>query len=147
MKKIIFVFLLITGVANSLIAQSTFAQFSDSTQTWLDARVKNAKKGIREIVVMPFVVHSTGWGCTCPDYYIGTDVFSTSGLFVSAITPDAFPAVDSVGHSLIVKGYFTGKMDKIPGDDTIIYHVPFFKIISWKENKDGEDVGAPRVIK
>ena len=54
---------------------------------------------------------------------------------------------DSVGHSLIVKGYFTGKMDKIPGDDTIVYEVPLFKVISWKVNEYGDSADAPTVIK
>lgn len=149
MKKATVVFLLTSGIAYSLGAQTIFAQFTDSAaEAWYNKRIRNAKKGIREKVEMPIVVHSTGWGCTCPDYYIGTEPnYNSDGLWLSPLTSETFPVSDSVGHSLIVKGYFTGKTEDEEGDDTIVYHVPLFKIISWKVNKSGDSAYAPRVIK
>ena len=146
MKKIL-LFTLSISIASILVAQSTFAEFGDSGQIWLDTRVKNVQKGIKEQVEMPFVVISTGWGCTCPDYYMSTEALVGTGLYLSPITPKGFPVSDSLGYSLIVKGYFTGKNKKFIGDDSIIWLVPQFKITSWENNEAGDNADAPTVIK
>ena len=130
-----------------LTAQSTFIQFGDSVQGWINKRVENAKNGVKEQVKMPFVVRTTGWGCTCPKYYIGTDPLSGTGFWLMPITPKKFPVSDSLGHSLIVEGYFTGKMMKFAGDDNDVLLVPQFKITSWQANESGDNTDAPEVLK
>lgn len=98
--------------------KKTYMEMGDTVKTWLAERVENAAKGIKEKVEMPFVVRSTGWGCMCPDSYIGVSPGMGDGPWIWPIKPrlngavgqaKKFPEVDSVGHSLIVQGYFTGK--------------------------------------
>jgi hypothetical protein len=134
-------------------AQSVyFADYGDSLQIWLNLRVENARKGLKETVEMPLVVRSTGWGCMCPDHYIGVSPLTQEGPWISPIVPEKFPVSDSMGYSLVVKGFFTGKMKKIdlrneagePAD--WLYTVPLFKITSWKNNSEEYSVDAPKVI-
>jgi hypothetical protein len=133
-----------------IITYSDMAQ-ADSVDSWLDQRVENAKNGQHEKVEMPFVVRCTGWGCACPDYYIGVAPSVQDGPFISAKAPEGFPDVDSKGYSLIVTGYFTGKIVKVDlrgkyGPEEELYHIPQFKVLSWKENTLDYDVPAPHVI-
>ncbi|HLP13432.1 MAG TPA: hypothetical protein VK177_15955 [Flavobacteriales bacterium] len=130
----------------------TYADMGDSVKTWLNERVENAKKGKKEKVQMPFVVRSTGWGCLCPIHYIGVSAGTNDGPWVMPIEPKKFPQNDSLGHSLIVTGYFTGKiveqdMRNEDGEpEEWLYKIPEFKILSWKENKQDYEVEAPKVI-
>jgi hypothetical protein len=131
----------------------TYFEFADSVQNWVDTRVANAKNDIKEKVEMPFVVRCTGWGCICPDHYIGVSSSTQEGPWIAPISPKKCPVVDRNGYSLIVTGYFTGKIieldyrDKEGEPAEWLYKVPEFKILSWKENDLGYDVFAPRVIK
>lgn len=138
----------------SLIAQTkTYIDMGDTVNTWLAQRVENAKNGIKEKVEMPFVVRSTGWGCLCPDSYIGVSPSVGDGPWVWPIKPKKFPTVDSVGYSLIVQGYFTGKIveqdlrneDGEPAE--WLYKMPEFKITAWRKNKLEYDVPAPFILK
>ena len=153
MKKTLLLFVLTFILKAPLIAQTnTYENSGKSTQAWMDIRVRHAKKGMKEKVEMPFVVRSTGWGCICPDYYIGISPLVAEGPWVFPLTPDNFPVSDSVGHSLIVKGYFTGKNRELDlrtnKDDPAewLFKMPEFKIISWKENKQGYEAPPPRVV-
>ena len=101
---------------------------------------------------MPFVVRSLGWGCMCPDYYIGVSPNTQEGPWISVIAPDDFPVSDTKGYSLIVTGVFTG--DSVEEDfrnedgepEEWLYKMPEFKIHNWKENRMDYDVPAPKVI-
>jgi hypothetical protein len=153
-KKGILVFLFISLLKHSLFAQElTGGDFGCSAQAWMDLRVKNAKHGIKENVEMPFVVRSTGWGCICPDYYIGISPLVAEGPWVFPITPDGFPVSDSIGHGLVVTGFFTGKITELDlrsnkdDPEEWLFKLPEFKIISWKGNNQGYNVHSPWVIK
>ena len=151
MKQLI-VLLLAFFSSQILIAQSTFDEFGDSTRTWLEERVSNAQQFIHEHVEVPFVVRSTGWGCMCPDYFIGINPGMQEGPFIGAVPSTGFPTVDSTGASLIVVGYFTGKIVDIDlrnedlEPEEWLYHVPEFMIISWRKNELGYDAIAPHVV-
>jgi hypothetical protein len=131
----------------------TYFEMRDSITIWLKQRVENATKGIKENVEMPFVVRSTGWGCKCPDSYIGVSPRLGDGPWVWPIKPKKFPEVDSVGHSLIVQGYFTGKWVeqdlRLENGEPAewLYKMPEFKITAWRENKLDYDVPAPFILK
>jgi hypothetical protein len=152
-KAIITTFFLIFALFQSKSQIITYSDMAaaDSLHSWLDQRVENAKNGLHEKVEMPFVVRSTGWGCICPDYYIGVIPSVQDGPFISPIMPRHFPKSDSQGHSLIVTGYFTGKIIKVDlrgkyGTEEELFFAPQFKIISWKENTLEYDVPAPHII-
>lgn len=116
-----------------------FKGFDDSTPKWINQRIANAKKGKKEIVEMPLVVRSWGWGANCPFYYMGDSPFSSTGFWIEPkISEMGLPTMDSTGHLLWVRGFFTGKMVNeyyLSGDysDSTLYTYPVFKIKSWKE--------------
>jgi len=118
----------------------------------MDQRVENAKKGIKEKVKMPMVVRSMGWGCECPAHYIGVSAGTNDGPWISAVTPKKFPTMDESGHSLVVVGYFTGKvieqdMRNADGEpEEWLYKTPEFQVLSWEENKKDYEVDVPKVI-
>jgi hypothetical protein len=120
-----------------------YTQFSDSINQWVETRVKLAKKKMHETVEMPLVVRHKGFGCTCPDHYIGISPIMKEGPFIAPIVPKGFPVSDTVGYSLIVKGYFTGKsikkdMRRRKNDPAEwIYTLPEFTITSWARNENG----------
>jgi hypothetical protein len=125
----------------------------DSVKKWLDIRVANAKNGIKETVQVPFVVRTLAWGCMCPDNYIGVSPNLGDGPWVFPLASKKFPKSDTIGYSLIVTGYFTGRMKTIDlrnkeGEPPEwLYVIPEFKVLSWVENKKEYDVEAPHLIK
>jgi hypothetical protein len=131
----------------------TYFDGIDSLNSWMDQRMENAKKGIVEKVEMPFAVRTLGWGCMCPDSYIGVSPNVGEGPWVEPIAPNDFPTSDTLGYSLVVTGYFTGKIIEIDlrneeGEpEEWLYKVPEFKVISWTENTKGYDIHPPRILK
>jgi hypothetical protein len=85
-----------------------------AVDAWVKARVKNAKKGEREIVRIPLVRRTTGWGCVCPWHYLGTSTGSYGGK--SWLTPTTAPGVTlpekGNGWVQVAEGYFTGASTK-----------------------------------
>jgi hypothetical protein len=154
MRSIAILSILFMSFSFRLEAQTkTYFDMADSVKIWMDKRVENAVNGIKEKVEMPFVVRSTGWGCRCPDSYIGVSPSVGDGPWVSPVKPKKFPSVDSVGHSLIVQGYFTGKWvtEDLRNEDgepeEWLYKMPEFKITAWRKNKLEYDVPAPFILK
>ena len=136
----------------SFVKSQTYEEFADSLDIWVKTRVASAAKGKPEMVEMPFVARCWGWGCMCPDYYLGVSVGVLDGTWVYPVaTPKDFPSSDSLGHSMIVTGYFTGKWkdvdlrneDKEPAE--WLYHMPVFKVLTWRENTLFYDVPPPKV--
>lgn len=140
-----------------LSSQITYQQFADSLQgdfdVWVNERVGNAKKGIVEKVEMPLVVRTLAWGCRCPDNYIGVGVNTKEGPWILPTSTKKLPRPDEKGYSLIVVGYFTGKIidldlrESADEPDEWFYRVPEFKVISWTKNTKEYEVGAPKIIK
>jgi hypothetical protein len=154
MKLSIIFTLLVLNFCFRMNAQTkTYMDMADSVKIWMEIRVENAAKGMKEMVEMPFVVRSTGWGCLCPDSYIGVSPTTGDGPWVSPISLENFPTVDSVGHALIVQGYFTGKyieqdLRNEEGEpEEYLYKMPEFKIISWRKNELDYEVPAPFLLK
>lgn len=118
---------------------------SDSVQKWVDLRVENAKAGKKENVKMVMAVRTLAWGCRCPDYYMGVSPNNQEGPFIFPVTQYDFPTSDTIGYSIIVEGYFSGKiidLDLRESEDEPeewFYHIPEFIITKWKNNKKGYD--------
>lgn len=87
---------------------------------WLRRRIANAKKGVRETVELPLARASAGWGCTCPDFYVGTDPNSSGDddgwLEPTAASAKHLPRATRGGYVEVVDGYFTGKTTTSDGD-------------------------------
>jgi|GEM_PF-2501336 len=150
--NVLITILVLIKVAASAQSQ-TYEEFGDSIQNWLEQRISNANKGIKEKVEMPFAVRTLGWGCMCPDNYIGISPNVQEGPWIAPKAPKNFPVSDTIGYSLIVTGYFTGKWkekdfrNKDGEPQEWLYKMPEFNIISWRENKLGYETPPPKVIK
>jgi len=112
MNKLYFTFLFTFSIVVLFSQDKTYDNWlqEGDPNEWVAERIENANKGIKEIVKMPLVVRFTGWGCLCPDYYMGISPFTQEGPWIEPIASKKFPSTSFDGHSLIVKGYFTGKM-------------------------------------
>jgi len=82
------------------------------TRDWIQRRLDAAQTGRPELVRIPLVGRSEGWGCPCPDYYIGWTTDTNEGN--SWIRPAAdfgaarLPRTGGRGEILVAEGYFTG---------------------------------------
>ncbi len=125
---------------------------ADSIQGWVDQRVENAKNGHREIIETPFVVRSFGWGCLCPDHYIGINPGMQEGPFLHVKAPKKFPVSSEFGHSLIVTGYFTGAYveedfrDEHGEPEEWLYTLPEFVVLEWRVNTLDYDAPSPKIL-
>jgi hypothetical protein len=103
--------LLLLGAAASARAKAG-PELSDSkaVDAWVETRVRNAKAGTREIVRLPIVRRSTGWGCRCPWHFLGNSVDSYGGKSWLALTTEPGVALPEKrdGWVQIAEGYFTG---------------------------------------
>lgn len=130
----------------------TYTDFADSVQAWVDARVEAAKAGKPERVEMPVAVRCLGWGCVCPDVYLGESPGVQEGPWIWVVSKRRFPKVDRLGHSLIVTGRFTGEMHSqdLRNEDgepeEWLYTLPVFRVERWRENKVIGEAAAPRVL-
>jgi hypothetical protein len=135
-----------------LQAQSTYLDFGDSVQAWVDARVERAAAGQAEQVEMPLCVRSLGWGCQCPDAYIGASPSTQEGPWIWVEARRRFPKVNATGHSLIVTGSFTGQwktqdLRNADGEpEEWLYTMPVFKVTSWRKNPSYDQTPAPKVL-
>ncbi len=140
------------GMSAVFAQEQTYEDVADSVQYWMEERVANATEGIHEVVEMPFVVRSLGWGCLCPDHYIGVSPFTQEGPFIHPVSPANFPVSDRDGHSLVVTGFFTGKWveedyrDENGEPEEWLYKLPEFKILSWRRNEMDYEIFPPRII-
>lgn len=144
---------LCTSGLTSFAQSPVYEDVVDSLQEWVNQRVNNASEGAREVIETPFVVRSTGWGCLCPEHYIGISPYVQDGPWMAALAPADFPVMDSIGHSLVVTGYFTGKYVEIDlrnenGEpEEWLYIVPEFQVLSWSPNEAQYEAAPPRVIR
>lgn len=108
--------LLLLGLATARALAGPAVSDEAAVDAWVQARVKAAKKGEREIVRIPIVQRSQGWGCRCPENFLGTNVGSYGGKswLALATAPGAkLPEARRTGWVQIAEGYFTGATEKL----------------------------------
>jgi hypothetical protein len=115
--------------------------------TWIAARAAAARKGAPELVRIPIAFRSLGWGCKCPDAYLGTDTNSHSGggwLKVSAAKGLTLPSVGRQGLVIVAEGTFTGKQvkedlrDGKDGPKEWIYQLWEFEALRTRSYRDAD---------
>lgn len=125
----------------------TYEEFAGELQAWVNERVENSKNGKIETVEMPYVIRSSGWGCDCPYYYIGTNPNTLNGIYIAPIAPRQMPYEPTeTGYKYIVTGHFTGLIKTKKYGETE-YDLPQFKITEFKKNTKGSLTTAPKIIK
>ena len=85
------------------------ADNSPEVARWMEERARRARRGRPERVRFPLVRRSTGWGCICPEYYIGLSTATTGGgtwVEPRFRRPLARPSRNVI---VLAEGYFTGR--------------------------------------
>jgi hypothetical protein len=113
----------------------------DAVGHWLEMRSKNAAAGDREIIRVPLVARSAGWGCTCPSNFVGLSPDSHGGgeTWVSAtFAKGAEIAYRSEGSVVVAEGYLTGKTTTETGDAGTKYKLWGFEVLRTRPLKKGD---------
>lgn len=122
----------------------------DATE-WLKERVEKAKNGKPELLEIPLVVRSTGWGDMYPSYIMGS-ISKFQNVPVVAPFGKKLPEPDIDGHLFIAKGKFTGKFIEIDlrndsGEpEEWLYVIPEFRITKLNPVMSGKEMPAPRIL-
>lgn len=146
---IIFIF---AGTASEVSAQASIYVESEGVESWVRERVRRARSGRRELVRLPLVRRSDGWGCICPYYYIGLSPANAGPELW--IEPRFAREAQRPSKNMIVQaeGYFTGRrvrrdMRTGPeGPEEWIYSLWEFRVQRIRllpENHDYYDEAAP----
>lgn len=96
------------GLSPSLAQTGPYAE-SAEVAGWVGERVKRARSGRRELVRLPLVRRSDGWGCICPYYYIGLSTATAVGNMWIAPRFERQSQRFSKNVIVVAEGYFTGK--------------------------------------
>lgn len=121
------------------------AEDGQAVEDWIAERVRRAREGHRDQVRLPMTFKSSGWGCSCPDNYVGVDANSHTGeqtwmRFVN-LSGAQLPAMpqrqnddgagghysEQLGMVVRVDGYFTGDVESVDYDGES-YNVSVFRI-------------------
>lgn len=119
-------------------------------ESWIKARARTAKKGKPELVRIPVAYRSMGWGCRCPDNYIGTGTDAAEGPWIKLVG-SAGPPYDyseRLGTVVVAEGYFTGRRveeDLRDGPDSPkewLYKLWEFKVVRMRRFRDARAADA-----
>ncbi len=97
------------GTSSAVAQVGPNADNSPEVARWMMERARRSRKGRPERVSFPLVRKSAGWGCICPEYYIGLSTGTTGGstwVEPRFTRPLARPMRNMV---VIAEGYFTGR--------------------------------------
>lgn len=155
MKKYYFLLtiFLLAKIGLAQINVTTYEQMPpEEVEPWVNKRMENIKKGLKETVEMPLAVRSLGWGCQCPMHYIGVGTTVKEGPWIAPVFPDDFTGAGDEGLAIVVTGYFSGQwitedLRNANGEPAEwLYKMPEFIVTSWKFNDLDYQVAAPRIM-
>lgn len=109
------------------------ADSGETLGTWIAERVAHSRSGTRDVVRLPLVFQSSGWGCVCPQNYVGVSPGRHAGgetwLRIENESGSEFPTIPShqqdgeggrytiiEGMVVRVDGYFTGDVEHVQMD-------------------------------
>lgn len=95
------------GARTSVGQVGPYAEGPDVSR-WIAERARRARTGRRERVRVPLVHRSDGWGCICPEYYIGLST-GTTGSETWIEPRFEQPNLRLRKNTIVLaEGYFTG---------------------------------------
>ena len=108
-------------------------------------------RGQKELVRVPLVQRSLGWGCECPSHFLGENTDTGGGEWIR-IAPGSNVDTKTTRHGWVkvAEGYFTGRRvkedlrDKNKQPKEYLYHLWEFRVLRTrphKENKEGDSHG------
>jgi hypothetical protein len=121
-------------------AQSVDPSDGDAASRWVAQRVAAARRGRAELVEIPIALASTGWGCTCPGTYLGTDPDSEGVAWLRVEGRGVrLPVPGPSGQVVLARGYFAGNHETFEGDGDLRYRVLGFVLTEVvRERATGE---------
>ncbi len=106
---ILLVLVIVFFQTGKVAAQSGVYAESPDISDWVEERTRRARLGRPERVRFPLVRRSDGWGCICPEYYLGLSTVNAGPqLWIEprfARSALRFPKNTIV----LAEGYFTGR--------------------------------------
>ncbi len=116
------------------------------SEDWIAARIAASKRGEREILQIPIVTRSFGWGSMAPRHYLGEspDTFGP-GPWLAPSGAELPSVSDESGGVALVEGYFTGTTTKedlrnADGEpEEWLYTLHDFEVIAARPLKDSDD--------
>ena len=114
-------------------------------EAWQEARLQAAQAGHPEPVSLPVTYRSAGWGCLCPEIYVGTSVgmFTTGPWLKLTYAPGlAPPQPTREGLVVVAEGHFKGTttLDLQPPGEEIpewVYTLQDFHVTAWRPWRSG----------
>ncbi|MFO0751222.1 MAG: hypothetical protein U1F43_36945, partial [Myxococcota bacterium] len=97
----------------------------DGYERWVIERLAAAP---HDVIEVPLVSHSDGWGCDCPDFYFGDSVGTGGWPFVR---PEgmALPEHRAEGWIMRATGWLTGEKTRYVGEDPSEYDMLGFHVV------------------
>lgn len=117
----------------------------EPVEQWIEARIQNAKKGKKEQVQVPLAVQLVGWGCPCPDSYVGTELFQNTSrkTWIKLTLASGVKLPPSKGRLILGEGFFTGKQKRLDlgnrTEPSFVYNLSEFRLLRYKEMPDEEE--------
>jgi hypothetical protein len=155
MRNHVFPILLLLLLEGFPVHSQTWADWLNSEEPvieqWLEQQIARAKEGKAETVEIPLVVRSTGWGCRCPEHYMGSNAFTQDGPWIAPVGK-SLPAPDENGYLFVAKGKFTGNLVEIDlreenGEpEEWLCKAWEFRVTKVKKLKAGVEMPAPKVL-
>jgi len=133
-------------IADSLVLEGSAEAQAALQEVWQSARLTLAAAGTPERVRIPVTFRSQGWGCPCPDVFVGTstNIFTTgpwlSLTYAEGLAP---PEPPREGLVVVAEGHFTGKrstLDLQPTGEQIpdyVYALQGFEVSAWRTWREG----------
>jgi hypothetical protein len=134
------------ALPSGALAQSVDAFDGDATARWVAQRVAAARRGQADLVEIPIAQASTGWGCTCPSTYVGTDPDSAGAAWLDvAGSAVGLPEAGPRGRVVVARGYFSGNHETFEGDGDMRYRV-FEFVVTELVRERAPDEPRARVV-
>jgi len=133
--------LLLLLAAPALAQPGPAIEESEAVTKWVKARMAAASKGAPELVRVPLAYHSMGWGCSCPEVYIGTQTNSQEGPWISVKLAPGLkgpPQLTRPGVVVVAEGTFTGQRVEERGDESVKYQLAEFQMLRWRNYHEGD---------
>jgi hypothetical protein len=144
------------------------ADDGEGVAAWIAERATSARAGTRQFVRIPLAYQSTGWGCRCPQNYVGgsPDEHAGGNTWLSVVNDSGGPLPEppsemvedgdesyerNLGQVLSVDGYFDGETveedlrEGPDGPEEWVYQLHVFHVTRVNERLEGDAAYEARV--
>jgi hypothetical protein len=125
--------------------------FDPGLAQWVKQRARRSKQGKPELVRIPITQRSMGWGCVCPEMFVGAspDVGTGPWLAVTWAEGASPPPAGRLGWVVLAEGYFTGEVEiedhraECDGCEEWLYKLQGFHALRFRQLRRDETEEGP----